>query len=553
MLKKLSIQNYALIEELEIPFTDGMTIITGETGAGKSILLGALALLIGSRADSGSLYKKNKKCIIEGEFSLTEYKLDDFFTVNDIDYENITTIRREISPEGKSRAFINDTPVNLALLKDLGSRLIEIHSQHETLTLNDSGFQMMVLDSFAKIQKKVSAFSALLTEYNRITENINILRERELQSKKDFDYYNFLYTELSESKLSAGEQELLETELSLLNNSEEIKTTLVSVQSALSGDENDILTVISTVALSIQQLTKLFPKAEELADRLKSVRIEVKDIAAEIESLEREVVPDPARAEVINERLDIIYKLQHKHRVKTIDELLEIMTDLDAKLTGISFLHEEIEKLEKVIENCREELVIKGKEIHDLRSKVIPQIEKNIGSLLLELGMKNAGIKIELLQLTPGQFRSNGTNAVKFLFSANKGVEFRELGKVASGGELSRLMLSIKSLIAKLTGLPTIIFDEIDTGISGEIAHKVGNIVKEMSVERQVIVITHLPQMAVKGNEHLYVYKELIADATVTSIRKLSSGERVEEIAKMLSGNKPTSAALANARELLGV
>ncbi len=551
MLNKLSIQNYALIDQLEISFPEGMTIITGETGAGKSILLGALALLLGNRADTGALQNKKRKCIIEGVFKLIEAPVKEFFIRHDLDYDELTSIRREINPEGKSRSFINDTPVTLNLLKELSDLLIEIHSQHETLTLNDSGFQMMVLDSHAKNGSLLNTWSSEFRKYNNAQQQLSELREKEKQSKLDADYFQFQFNEISAALLKEDEQELLERELVLLNSSEEIKTYLSRAGTALNGDEQNILIAWSSVVNSIQQVTKLFPEASGIFERIKSLQVELKDVASDIESLERDVVFDPERIQVISDRLDTIYRLQQKHHVKTIPELIETGSGFEKKLEEISNLDAEINALEKRLSESLQILVSTAAKLHSARLKAIPAIEKSVTTMLSELGMKQAVFKISLETLPDGKFKSNGSDSVKFLFSANKGVECRELHKIASGGELSRLMLCIKSMLAKITGLPTIIFDEIDTGISGEISHKVGKILRDMARERQVIAITHLPQMAGKGNEHLFVYKETIGGTTYTRIKKLNREERIAEIAKMLSGDQPSHAAIANAKELL--
>lgn len=553
MLQNLSIRNYALIEELDISFSEGMTTITGETGAGKSILLGALSLLIGARADSSALMKKSSKCIVEGTFRIDDYHLEDFFRSRDLDYESPTLIRREINPEGKSRAFVNDTPVNLSVLKDLGSRLIEIHSQHETLTLNESGFQMMVVDSFAGNKEALQQYTKSWQTYNDCASRLKDLKSAEEQSKKDADYYRFLFNELEEIKLIDGEQEKNETELEILNNSEEIKSVLLAAGSAINGDENNILSSFHSVLNLLQSVSRVFPRTEELISRLKSTQIELRDIASDIEHLEREVNVDPEKASRLSDRLDVIYKLQQKHKVQTVAGLLQLQESFSEKLNRIDSLESEIQHLEKDLLVKLEQLKKAATALSKKRHSVLLQIEKNVASLLAELGMKHAVLKIELEPLPTDQFRANGADAIRFLFSANKGIEYRELSKVASGGELSRLMLAIKSIIARLSGLPTILFDEIDTGVSGEVAHKVGNILKSMSAERQVIAITHLPQMAVKGEEHLFVYKITGKNATTTAIRKLNDAERIEEIAKMLSGAQPTKTAMANARELLGV
>lgn len=553
MLQNLSIRNYALIEELDISFSEGMTTITGETGAGKSILLGALSLLIGARADSSALMKKSAKCVVEGTFRIDDYHLEDFFTSRDLDYESPCLIRREINAEGKSRAFVNDTPVNLSILKELGHRLIEIHSQHETLTLNESGFQMMVVDSFAGNKEALQQYSKTWQAYNECSIRLKELKSAEEQSKKDADYYRFLFNELEEIKLTDGEQEKNEAELEILNNSEEIKSVLLAAGNAISGDENNLLSSFHSVLNALQSVAKVFPKTEELITRLKSAQIELRDIASDIEHLEREVNVDPEKAARISDRLDIIYKLQQKHKVQNVADLLQLQESFSNKLNRIDTLDSEIQQLEKDLLVKLDQLRKAATSLSKKRHGVLSQIEKNVAALLAELGMKHAILKIELEPLATDQFRANGADAIRFLFSANKGVEYRELSKVASGGELSRLMLAIKSIIAKLSGLPTILFDEIDTGVSGEVAHKVGNILKSMSAERQVIAITHLPQMAVKGEEHLFVYKVTGKNTTTTAIRKLNDAERIEEIAKMLSGAQPSKTAMANARELLGV
>ncbi len=551
MIQKLSIRNYALIDQLDISFIKGMTIITGETGAGKSILLGALALLLGNRADAGSLFQKTQKCVIEGIFHPEDVFLKDFLLKNDLDVEENITIRREISPEGKSRSFVNDTPVNLAVLKELGSALIEIHSQHETLTLNDSGFQMLVVDSYAKNGELIQKFKSTFSKYSKDLALLASLQEKEKKSKLDAGYFQFQFNEINDADLKADEQDLLESEITLLNNSEEIKSTLNKASSMLNNEDNNLVSGWTTLSATLQGILKVFPKATELSERIKSLQVEIKDVSSELETLERDVIFDPERIEIINDRLDTIYRLQQKHRVTSISELIAIGTDLENKLSEINSLDQDIESLEKNILLLKNELLKLALLIHESRVKVIPAIEKNIASQLSQLGMKHAVLKIELNEIPEGQFKPNGTDTVKFLFSANKGIEFRELHKVASGGELSRLMLCVKSMLAKLTGLPTIIFDEIDTGISGEVAHKVGKILKDMATERQVIAITHLPQMAGKGEDHLFVYKETDSNITNTRIKRLTKNERVEEIAKMLSGDQPTKAAIANARELL--
>ncbi len=551
MIQHLTIKNYALIDELEIDLSRGMTIITGETGAGKSILLGALSLLLGSRSDLSALYSKDGKCVIEGTFNTAEYHLEEFFAENDIDCESTTIIRREIGKDGKSRAFINDTPVNLTVLKELGSLLIEIHSQHETLTLNNSGFQLMVVDSCAGSGKDLENYKKAFRNYNQSMKMLEELREQEAKASSEQDYLKFQFDELEQVQLKSGEKELLEKELELLNNSENITLSLSRASDIINGEHDNMLQALASVVSSLQPVAIYHQGVEEILQRLRTLQIELKDVSSEIESITHSISFDPSRAEIVSDRLDLIYRLEQKHRMQTVEELIALKDSISEKLLSFSSLSEEMDKLEIVCRQQLDNLKKLATKLSDVRRKAINGMEQQVQKTLSALGMKHAVLKIELGSLPEGQFRESGTDTVMFLFSANKGVEYRELNKVASGGELSRLMLSIKSILASLRGLPTIIFDEIDTGISGEVAHKVGNILKGMSKERQVIAITHLPQMAGKGDSHLYVYKNASGSKTVTRIRELNPDERVEEIARMLSGEKPSAAAKANARELL--
>jgi DNA repair protein RecN (Recombination protein N) len=549
MLKHLSVQNYALIDKLEVELTDGLTIITGETGAGKSILLGALGLIAGSRADTQSLQDKTKKCIIEAAFSIKEYKLKDFFKDNELDYEAISTIRREINPEGKSRAFINDTPVTLNQLKELGERLIDIHSQHQTLFLNGADFQLSVVDAFAKHEDVLTEYKSEFKNYKSLEKQLNELIERESQAKKDLDYFQFQFNELEDANLKVGEQVEMEQELETLNNAEDIKLNLSKAAFSLAGGEQNLLSSFNEIKAILNSLSKFKPEIAELNTRINSAYIELKDISNELESLEQEIVYDPKRIELLNEKLDAIYRLQQKHQVKTIDELIAIKEELSNKLLDFSSLETEIQKTKSALEQSTKALTAKSKTLSDNRKKVIPKIEKEIATLLSALSMPNAQLKINQTALE--SFGTTGIDKISFLFSANKGSDFKELNKVASGGELSRLMLSIKSLIAELTALPTIIFDEIDTGVSGDVADKVGSIMNTMSDKMQVITITHLPQIASKGASHLFVYKEDKNNKTYSNIKKLNNEERIQEIAKMLSTGSPTAAAISNAKELL--
>lgn len=549
MLKHLSIRNYALIDQVEVDFSDGLTIITGETGAGKSILLGALGLIAGNRADTQSLQDKTKKCIVEASFNIKEYSLKDFFEANELDHEPTTTIRREVNPEGRSRAFINDTPVTLNQLKELAEQLIDIHSQHQTLTLNGSEFQLSVVDAYAQHPDVLSEYYTGFKLFKSLEKTLNELLLREAQAKKDLDYFQFQFNELEDANLKATEQTAMEQELETLNNAEEIKLNLSKTAFGLNGGEQNLLSSLNEIKSILAAFAKFKPEIQELSTRLNSSFIELKDISNELENLEQEIVYDPTRIEELTNRLDSIYRLLQKHQVKTVEELITIKDELSDKLLDFSSLETEIEKTKKELDALQRKLMALAKKIAGTRKKVIPKIEKEIASLLSSLAMPNAQLKIEHIETEV--LAAKGIDKVNFLFSANKGSDFKELNKVASGGELSRLMLSIKSLIAQLTALPTIIFDEIDTGVSGDVADKVGSIMNKMAKAMQVITITHLPQIASKGQNHLFVYKEDTNNKTYSNIKKLSAEERVQEIAKMLSTGTPTVSAIKNAKELL--
>jgi DNA repair protein RecN (Recombination protein N) len=551
MLSKLFIQNYALIDGIEIDFGKGMNIITGETGAGKSILLGALSLILGERADKSSLLDTSKKCIIEGTFAADKKLVKNFFASNDLDLDNTITIRREISSEGKSRSFINDTPVSLNQLKELGGLLVDIHSQHETLLLNQAKFQLSVMDAFAQHDHLLNEYRGQFQSHQALLKEVAQWKEEEKKSKADEDYYRFLYNELEEANLSATEQEKMEEELKTLTHAEEIKSVLSNGLDALSGGENGLLSQVSALTNSIHSIAQFNTKAEEISQRLKSASIELKDISSEIEFINDEINFDPKRIEEINERLNIIYRLQQKHRVKNIDELLQMKDEFESKLQGISSLEDKIAGLEKQIQTLHDELKKSALKISANRNKVIPQLSGEIKKLLGEVSMPDAVLKIQNDVKAEDNFSADGIDEIRFLFSANKGVAYQDINKVASGGELSRLMLCIKAAVAKLISLPTIIFDEIDTGVSGETAVNVGKVLKNLSGHHQLIAITHLPQIASRGDAHYFVYKEVLNKKTYTKVRKLSNEERTVEIAKMLSGEKPSAVALENAKELL--
>jgi DNA repair protein RecN (Recombination protein N) len=556
MLQKLSISNYALIDNLEISFDSGLNILTGETGAGKSIILGALSLILGQRAESRYFFNQQKKCVIEGAFKIDNFHLKSFFEDNDLDYEAETVLRREISADGKSRAFVNDTPVNLNSLKLLGEKLIDIHSQHATLEINDPEFQLLVVDSVAKHPDLLNDYQTKFRAYKKGTAKLQQLIEESDKAKADLDYYQFQYDELEKAGLAADEQEQMEQELYTLNNAEEIKRNLLGANFLMQEGGAAALIQLREAEQQLAALTKFNPQIEELQERLNSTIIELKDIAAEIHNLEQRTHTDEARAADINTRLSLVYNLQKKHRVNTIGELLQLQDELSGKIQQAVFGDEVIEKLQQQLATDKKDLEQLASQLSANRLNAIPVIEAQVLQTLAEMGMNNSALKIDL-NPTPernsplGGLGENGIDVVRFLFSANKGHALAEMSKVASGGELSRLMLSIKSLIAKNTALPTIIFDEIDTGVSGEVANKVGQIMEQLAGNLQVITITHLPQIASKGNSHYFVYKDDEAATTYTRIKQLDANERILEIAKMLSGDKPGESALQNARELL--
>jgi DNA repair protein RecN (Recombination protein N) len=549
MLKQLSIKNYALIKESTIAFPKGFTVITGETGAGKSILLGALGLVLGNRAETDALYDKTKKCIVEGVFDISEYQLNAFFTENDIDFEKETSIRREISSEGKSRAFINDTPVNLSVLKSLSEKLIDVHSQHETLLINQSSFQFKIVDSFANTKTELVQFHEAFVEYTKNKKQLNELKEKETQLKKELDYIQFQFKELDE--LSPVDEELaqLETDSETLENAESIKANLHVIFEALNGDNESAVTKINSLKSIASQLTKYGDKYEELNKRINAAIAELKDIAEESADLNDKVIFDPEKLGIVNDRIDAYNKQLKKHGANSEAELLKLKEEFEEKINTIENFDEEVARLEKQLNTSLKKTTDLAKAISKKRKEALPNIEKGIKEMLEQLSMPNAIFKIELNEKT--ELDTNGLNTLKFIFSGNKGNDFKELHKVASGGELSRLMLCIKAMVAKLTSLPAIIFDEIDTGVSGDVADKIGIILKAMGTDMQVISITHLPQIASKGDNHLFVYKDDSSDKTISKIKTISAEERVNEIAKMLSSGKPGEAALNNARELL--
>jgi DNA repair protein RecN (Recombination protein N) len=549
MLIKLYVQNYALIRELDISLENGLTVITGETGAGKSILLGALSLILGTRADSNVLLDKSSKCIVEGTFRIKEYDLADYFTANEIDYDHITILRREINPAGKSRAFINDTPVNLNLLKELGDRLIDIHSQHQTLMLNNNLFQLNVIDSFAQNNKLRADYINVYNNYRRIRKERDELGEKADKNKADIEYFQFQLTQLEEARLIKGEQEEMEKEQELLEHTGEIILALSESATLLSSEGTSLLGMLRELRLNIGKIKAFLPEAEALLTRADSTYIELDDLANEIGRLSVKIEADPDRLNEINERLDLIYSLMQKHRVKDLNELMLKQEELKNLVKTITSGDERLEELEILLRIEHETLKHLGDDISVNRAKVIPDVEHKITELLRQLGMPNGKFRIDIRKSK--EFTPSGMDDADFLFSANKQVPPENLTRVASGGELSRVMLSLKSLLTKNNNLPTIIFDEIDSGVSGEVADRVGQILADMGKYMQVINITHLPQVAARGTKHYHVYKDDTEHSTITRIKLLTYNERIQEVAKLLSGREVTDTALKNARELL--
>ena len=549
MLKSLSIKNYALIDSLNIDFSGDLNILTGETGAGKSILLGAIGLIIGQRADSSVLRDKSEKCTAEGVFEIENYGLKKFFEANELDYEDTSILRREITPQGKSRAFINDTPVNVKVLHDLGMKLIDIHSQHQNLELNEKNYQLRLVDLVAGNAEILKTYTSAHKKYLSLQGNLTKTIDLEEQAKKDLDYFEFQFKQLSETKLIENEQSELELLFEKLTHAEEIKSVFGLVFQNLSEDEHSVLALLKENLNSIGKLQAVLPEAAQIFSRLESVYIELKDLAAESSAIEDRTENDPEQIEKIKQRLDLIYSLQQKHRVNSIAELLGLQAEFQAKIQLINSYQHEIEQLVHEIQVQKEILTELAKKISLKRHSIVSSVESRVIEVLRNVGIPNAAFQVKFDQLT--DFSSSGLDEVSFMFSANKNQDLQEIGKIASGGEMSRLMLAIKTLITDARSLPTIIFDEIDSGVSGEVAVKMGQILDQMSKTVQVLNITHLPQIAAKGKNHYKVYKFDLNEQTYTSIAKLTDQERVEEIAQMLSGENYSATALETAKELL--
>ena len=549
MLTSLSINNFALIDKLGINFSDGFSIITGETGAGKSILLGALGLVLGKRADLTSLKNKDEKCIIEAHFQISNYNLHSFFEANDIDYEAETIIRREILPSGKSRAFINDSPVNLQELQDLSLYLIDIHSQHQTQELSQETFQFQIIDAVANNVEVIASYSTILKSYKKDKSQLTILNTQLQSVLKEQDYNTFLLEELLVAQLKLNEQEQLEQIYEQLNNVEFIKESLDKSMALANEEQFGILQNLKELKIALQKMVGFSSDYKSLFDRINSVSIEFDDITNEINLLSENLINDPEQLDLVNQKLQTIYNLQKKHQVSSVSELIDIQNDLDNKVVSVGELEIEINKLTTKIQNTTLELDNFATIIRENRLKAVPILSEKLIFILEQLGMPNVRFNMELKPLDT--YFANGKDDLQFLFSANKGSDFGLLKKVASGGELSRIMVATKAILAQYSNLPTIIFDEIDTGVSGEIANKMGNIMKEMSAKMQVFSITHLPQIAAKGNVHYKVFKSIQGERTISELKLLSSEERIVEIAEMLSGKDISDSALNHAKALL--
>ena len=552
MLRSLYIQNYALIEKLDIDFGSGFSVITGETGAGKSIILGAIGLLLGQRADVKSIRQGAAKCVIEARFEIAGYGMRPFFEENELEYEDECILRREVYASGKSRAFINDTPASLVQMKELGEQLIDVHSQHQNLLLNKEGFQLNVLDILAHDEEELNNYQSLHREWKQVQQDLEDLIVLAEQNKADEDYIRFQLEQLEDAQLAAGEQEELEQEADTLSHAEEIKAGLFRAGQVMNSDEGGLLSALKECLNTMLGLQKVYPSAGELAERLESSYIELKDISQEVSGKEEEIEFNPVRLEEVNDRLNLIYTLQQKHRVTTVDELLALADDYAAKLANITSSDEQIEELKVRSEALYSKVKKQAAVLTKLRTAAAREVEKQMAARLIPLGMPNVRFRVEIgARKEPGV---HGADTVNFLFSANKNGALQSISSVASGGEIARVMLSVKAMIAGAVKLPTIVFEEIDTGVSGEIADRMADIMQEMGdSDRQVISITHLPQIAARGRAHYKVYKQDNETETNSHIRRLADEERIEEIAHMLSGATLTDAALNNAKALLGI
>lgn len=549
MLTKLSVSNYAIINQLSVEFTNGLNTVTGETGAGKSIILGALGLILGNRADLSVLKDKSEKCVVEGIFEIGNYKLEKFFVKNDLDFDTQTILRREITPTGKSRAFINDTPVNLKVLKNLGLKLIDIHSQHQNLELSNQQFQLNLLDSVAGNHQLLNKYKIQHTNFLSLKKELKSLFEKAENANADLDYFQFQFNQLDEAKLQENEQDELEQELEQLTHAEEIKAAFVKVKQLFEDEQFSVIQNIKDCQKELEKIKNYVAEAPQLAERIQSSLFELKDILEETERIADDIEHDPKRIEWVNDRLNLIYSLQQKHHVSTVMELIELKNYFDEKINTVVAYEAEIEKLNRSLLEQEKHLKEISEKLTHKRTQVFSKIQKSVLADLNQLGMPKSKFIIE--HENTHDYTANGCDSVSILFSANTDAEANEISKIASGGEMSRLMLAIKNLLRSSKALPTVIFDEIDSGVSGEIALKMGNIIKSFSTSTQIINITHLPQIAAKGDSHFQVYKLEEKGKTFTSIKKLSNKERIEELAKMVGGDNFTDSNKKSAEELL--
>jgi len=549
MLASLSIKNYALIENLKVDFRDELSVITGETGAGKSILLGGLALVLGKRADASSVINKESKCIIEADFDIENYNLKSFFEQEDLDYESLTTIRREILPNGKSRAFINDTPTNLTVLNALSKQLIDIHSQHETLQLADRNFQFQIIDALANNEENLSSYSQTLNKYKKLIRELEQIKLAQLKSQQEYEFNSFVFNELEQADLKENEQKELEESITKLAHVEDIKLNLSEAIHLIENEQLGAQNLLNQLKNNTNKIASFSKDYQHLSDRVNSIFIELNDIVQDLENENEILEYNPKELEKKEERLQIIYNLQKKHNVNTVDGLIEIMKAFEKKIIALESASEKINNKELEIEDIRAELDKLASEIHKKRAKAIPIFIKELEEILSNLEMKNTRLSIDLIKSK--EFFANGQDDLKFLISANKGLTFESLKRAASGGEMSRIMLAVKSILSKYTKLPAIIFDEIDTGVSGEVSNKIAEVMQKMSENMQVLTITHLPQIAAKGNQHYKVYKEEKDRIIRSDIKFLNETERINELAEMLGGKRITDSALAHAKQLL--
>ena len=549
MLKTLHISNYALITTLTIDFEAGMSVLTGETGAGKSIIIGALSLIQGQRADTRMVKEGTEKSIVEAEFDVKNYSLKSFFENNDLDYNDACLIRREIATNGKSRAFINDTPVPLNLLRELSDKLLDIHSQHENLLLSTENYQLMVVDAVAQNINELTDFKQSFTEWNEAKSDLNKLRKEADRRNADLDYLRFQLNQLDEAKLTVGEQTDLEAELEMLSHVEEIKLALGQADHLLTNEDTNVLKSVKDITVALRRINNYLPESTNWTERLEAVLIELKDMAADISLAQNKLEFNPERLEMLDNRLNLIYSLQKKFRVDTIEKLIELRESFRNQLNRIENMEEELIEAQKRVQACFQVMKINAETLTETRRKAIPAIEKYLVEQLHLLGMPDVRFVVSIMPAT--EYTEKGNDVVEFQFSANKNLSVQPVSLIASGGEVSRLMLAIKSLLIRQSDLPTIIFDEIDTGVSGEISGRMGEIMRKMSQSTQLIVITHLPQIASKGHTHYSVYKDNTGTQTETHIRRLTPDQRIKELASLLSGKTITEAAMMNARELL--